>query len=396
MQVLSKIKDHRINSRNLFVEATFGEYLSFAKKIKTNNELQRKRVRTSKTVYSLLKTDLERGCIIPPLVLAITEEIELPSTDPESQGDILLRYIRNHLDKVLILDGLQRTFTLIDADIEMSQKQHEEYTEFLNNTIRLEIYLDINKFGILYRMLTLNTGQTPMSTRHQLEMLYSDMKGTEIKGVTLISDVSGSADPNKKEFKFSDAIEGFNSYMSRSELPIDRQDMLESIKSLEHMANENMQIDLFRDFLECYIALFNALQSISGNYTLSKDDLEEAGVSESPFGKSAVKVFSTSQAMTGFGAAIGRMKDHGVASLQDIPALSTELMTRYDNTDYDWLLELLHKFDIIKATSKKIGNAQRMYFHYFFRELLNKESDSFLNLKAAVENGYSKYYSQVN
>lgn len=117
---------------------------------------------------------------------------------------------------------------------------------------------------------------------------------------------------------------------------------------------------------------------------------------ESPFGKSAVKVFSTSQAMTGFGAAIGRMKDHGVASLQDIPALSTELMTRYDNTDYDWLLELLHKFDIIKATSKKIGNAQRMYFHYFFRELLNKESDSFLNLKAAVENGYSKYYSQVN
>lgn len=279
MQVLSKIKDHRINSRNLFVEATFGEYLSFAKKIKTNNELQRKRVRTSKTVYSLLKTDLERGCIIPPLVLAITEEIELPSTDPESQGDILLRYIRNHLDKVLILDGLQRTFTLIDADIEMSQKQHEEYTEFLNNTIRLEIYLDINKFGILYRMLTLNTGQTPMSTRHQLEMLYSDMKGTEIKGVTLISDVSGSADPNKKEFKFSDAIEGFNSYMSRSELPIDRQDMLESIKSLEHMANENMQIDLFRDFLECYIALFNALQSISGNYTLSKDDLEEAGVS---------------------------------------------------------------------------------------------------------------------
>lgn len=47
-------------------------------------------------------------------------------------------------------------------------------------------------------MLTLNTGQTPMSTRHQLEMLYNDMKNTEIEGVKLISDTNGSADPNKK------------------------------------------------------------------------------------------------------------------------------------------------------------------------------------------------------
>ena len=65
-----------------------------------------------------------------------------------------------------------------------------------------------------------------------------------------------------------------------------------------------------------------------------------------------------------------------------------------DNTN-EWFLEMLVKFDKIKQTSKKIGNAQRMFIQYFFRELFNKESDSYLNLYAAVNNGYQKYYSQV-
>ena len=63
MVVMSKIYDNRINSCNLYVETTFGEYLSFARDIIKNNELQRKRVRASKSVCSLLKNDLKRGCL---------------------------------------------------------------------------------------------------------------------------------------------------------------------------------------------------------------------------------------------------------------------------------------------------------------------------------------------
>lgn len=295
----------------------------------------------------------------------------------------------------MILDGLQRTLTLIDANNEMDTEHHEKYNSFLQNTLRLEIYLDINKFGILYRMLTLNTGQTPMSTRHQLEMLYNDMKNTEIEGVKLISDTNGSADPNKKEFTFSSAIEGFNSYISRSELPIDRLDMLENIKTLENMANENVEKDLFKEYLENYIRLFNALQDITEDHVLTKEELEEAGVSESPFGKSAVKVFSTSQALTAFGAAMGKMKDWEIIELKDIPNI-VEMLQNKHRKGYEWLTEMLLRFDRIKSTSKKIGNAQRMFLHYFFRELLNKDSESYLNLQLAVENGYRKYNSQVN
>ena len=392
MQIMSRIVDHRINSTNLYVETTFGEYLEFAQAIIKNNDLQRKRVKTSKTVYSLLKNDLKRGCVIPPLVLAVTKRNAI--TPATISGDELLNYIKTHTNETLILDGLQRTYTLIDANTEMSAEAADKYAEFLNYKIRLEIYLEINKFGVLYRMLTLNTGQTPMSARHQLEMLYNDMLNTEIEGVKLVSEVNGTANPTKNEFQFKNVVEGFHSYLNRNELPIDREELLHNIKMLENMAEESVDTDLFREYLACYIQVFSALRDSTDNLVLDKDDLEEIGISGTPFGNTVAKVFSTSQALTGFGAAVGRMKDRDViSSFDEIQEMAQSL--EYD-ADSEWFTSILLKLDLIKGSAKKIGNAQRMFFHYFFRELFNSDSDSYLNLNEAAENGYQKYCSQVN
>ena len=84
MEIMSRIYDHRINSMNLYVETTFGEYLSFADKIIKNNELQRKRVKTSKSVYALLKDDLKKGCVMPPLVLAVTQRDVIDAEEVEA------------------------------------------------------------------------------------------------------------------------------------------------------------------------------------------------------------------------------------------------------------------------------------------------------------------------
>lgn len=393
MKLMSKICDERINSWNLYVDATFGEYLSFAKRIISNNEFQRKRVRASKSIYSLLKNDLKKGCVIPPLVLAITGDnsISIDTSDEEIIKTIE-SIIETNAENVLILDGLQRTYTLIDALSEIEEKEPEIRESFIKYPIRLEIYVNINKFGVLYRMLTLNTGQTPMPVRHQLEMLYRDKLDTKVEGITLMTDVDGTADADSMEFAFKNVIDGFNSYMNRNELPIDKQDMLDNIQMLENMSDENVQKDIFEEYLYIYAKVFNTLCKLSGNYVLTEDDRVEFGISESPFGKKVSKVFSTSQAMTGFGAAIGKMKDLGIIhSINDIETVLRDL----NHKDNDWFLELLVKFDKIKATSKKIGNAQRSFFHYFFRELLNKESDSYLNLDASVENGYKRYYSQA-
>ena len=393
MIVMSKIFDNRINSCNLYVETTFGEYLSFAKDIIKNNELQRKRVRASKSVYSLLKNDLKRGCVMPPLVLAIAgdKDINLEAENSIISQDIVDK-IKTDCKDILILDGLQRTYTLIDADAEIKQEEPESYQKFLNYKLRLEIYVDINKFGVLYRMLTLNTGQTPMAARHQLEMLYRDKLNTSIEGVKLITDVQGKADPEDNEFVFKNVIDGFNSYMNRNELPIDRQELLENIQMLENMSNEDVTNDIFEEFLGIYVKVFNKLCNVSNNYYLTDEDRDMYEISDSPFGKSVRKVFSTSQAMTGFGAAIGRMKDNGL--IKDIDEIDT-MLENISCVNNEWFLEMLVKFDKIKQSSKKIGNGQRMFIQYFFRELFNKDSDSYLILYAAVNNGYQKYSSQV-
>ena len=140
--------------------------------------------------------------------------------------------------------------------------------------------------------------------------------------------------------------------------------------------------------------LFSAMQEITENYIITDDDLREYEISDSPFGKKASKIFSTSQALTGFGAAIGKMKDlRIITSINNVSNMVIDLKDK--NNGYNWMMELLKKLDLIKSSSKKIGNAQRMFFQYFFRELLNSESDSYLNLEEAVQNGYKKYYSQV-
>jgi len=387
MKVLSSAKDNRIGSINVYAEMTFGEYLELAPNIIKNNQFQRKRVKTSKSVYSLLKKDLQNGCIMPPLVLAFTGKVN-KSHDSEK----IVKYMIDHSESILILDGLQRTYTLIDAADEISDA--EELSLFHEYKLRVEVYYNINKFGVLYRMLTLNTGQTPMSARHQIEMLYSDMLNTEVDGIKLISDMDGTARPSENEFLFKNVVEGFHSYMNRDELPIDRQELLENIKMLEKMSEESIDSDIFKEFLECYIGVFQSLRNVTIDRNVSAEELSEYGIMGSPFGVNVSKVFSSSQALTGFGAAVGRMKDKDV--ITGFESISNDLkMMEESNNGMEWFLEMLRCLDRIRDNSKKIGNAQRMFFQYFFRELFNKDGDSFLNLENAVENGYKKYQSQV-
>ena len=389
MKVLSRIFDNRINSTNLYIEISFGEYLSFAEEIIGNNDLQRKRVKKSKTVYSLLKDDLKQGCIMRPLVLAITKGDDI---NPQTiTNEDCFQYIINNKDKVVILDGLQRTYTLIDADSEIKDTDSDYYNKFIMHTLRVELYVGINKFGILYRMLTLNTGQTPMTARHQVEILYKDMLFKDFGEISLVTDVMKRPDSSQYEFSFKNTIDGFNSFLARDELPLDKEDILENIKVLGNMSKEKVDQDLFIKFMNCYANIFKALRIASEDICYSKDDIEELNIT-TPFGNSVHKVFSTSQALTGFGAAIGRMQDLNITTLENVSTIEPTMLSGIGS---DWFEDLLLKLDNIKNTSKKIGNAQRIFFHYFFRELLNSGSDSYMNLESAVENGFQKYRSQI-
>lgn len=385
MIVRDKIFDNRIDSLNLLIEINIEEYYNLSKNILENNEFQRRRVKSSSSVYSLLKTDLRQGCVIPPIVLALAIEAK-PAKEVENEELIVL--VNNNIEKLIILDGLQRTYTIRDLVNELTEKNDPERENILDHKIRIEIYIGINKLGILYRMLTLNTGQTPMSSRHQIEIIYSDYIKTGIDGITLIKETDGDT-PNKiGEYKFRDIIEGFTSYLERDYLTIDRVDILDNIKSLEKLAAENQETDLFLDFLIAYNNFVKKMVELSNGWEFNGEGLDSK-LSGQPFAKNALKMFNKSQIMTGFGSAIGKLSDfEAIKKVTDLNELIKNLQS--GNIEND-LNTLIIKLDAIRIIAKKIGNDQRLFFHFFFRELFDKKSDSYLNITSSINEAYKQY-----
>jgi hypothetical protein len=385
MQILSKVFDHRIKAYNILTEISISEYLEIAKIILGNNPFQRKRLKSSSSIYSLLKQDLKLGCTIPPLVLALSNEnIEINNVEENQYLD----YINSQREKLIILDGLQRTYTLLDAANELDAENSENKRNFYDNKLRFEIYLGLNKIGILYRMLTLNTGQSPMSVRHQIEILYSNYLNENItEGISLLKEVDEETPHQIGEYRFNDVIDGFTSYIVRDESSLDRRDLLESIKSLEKLALENPDKDLFKNYLITYNNLVKKIHQLAGNWKFDDQEI----ISGKPFGSTVDKIFNKSQVMTGFGAAIGFLKDRKVInSFDDINNHIDSIQVI--NNDQNFLDQLIIKLDNISKTAKKIGNSQRMYFYCLFKELFNSSSESFLKVDESIESSYKTYY----
>lgn len=382
MKLLSKIYDGRVNCDNLLLEMSISEYLSVAEAALGHNEFQRRRVKGSKTVYALLKEDLLKECVIPPLVLSIAEQ---------APADIA-PFLEMHKNHLLILDGLQRTYTIIDVRNElMAINDEPALAKLLSLPLRIELYCGINRIGVLYRMLTLNTGQTPMSLRQQIEMLYVDFTDVADTGLTLIREVDGIAITDSKQYNFKEIVEGFSSFLERDELPFDRTDLLENIKGLDNLSKETGNLDVFKEFLLTTHAFVDKANSIVGNGHLSDEYKDKNGT---PWGDNALEIFKRPQCLTGFGAALGRLKDvNSFTTFQEAREIISEIQLTGSPESF---LELMNdKMIDIRKRSKKIGNSQRLFFAYYFRELLNSEAVNYLSLDGAIEPSYRKFESQT-
>lgn len=119
MEILSSaIYDKKIQSYNIIMELSLIEYYEFIKSSMLDNEFQRNKVRSSKTIYALLKQDLITGCVIPPIVLAMNVNID---EEERNNLDLVKKIIIENKRNIFILDGLQRTFTIQDICIDVEK-----------------------------------------------------------------------------------------------------------------------------------------------------------------------------------------------------------------------------------------------------------------------------------
>lgn len=387
MDVLSTpINDGRIGAYNVMTQMTLKEYYELVKDSIDKNDLQRAKVPSSKNIYSLLKEDLVMGCVIPPIVLSIFSEF-----DAEKNGKKNVeKYIFDNRQKLIILDGLQRTFTIQEI---YNTYIGEERCAVLENTIRVEVYLGLNREGVLYRMLTLNTGQTRMSLRHQIEMIYQDLLMSKDEDEDELHFIKDTEKDNKKKwnvFFFSEAVDAFTSYLNCDYLQLTREKILVSIETFEELTKLKNNRDAFIDLLTIYSQfLYIAEQCLGKREEDIKQWAEEQGI-KPIFGTNAISIFNKSQSMTGFGAAVAKLLEYNAFSnIQEI----SEALTEIDEYDfYEGTTNILSFLDWIRNHSSKIGNSQRCYFYYFFRKFLDKENkETYKKASAAAMEAKKNY-----
>ncbi|KAA6325101.1 hypothetical protein EZS27_025648 [termite gut metagenome] len=395
MKLVSEIKDGKIDAVNVLLVMTIKEYLGVAKDIIDKNEFQRKLVRSK--VYEQLKKDLRNNCTMPPIVLA-TKQTNRLNLDNITKEQIEPFFGADQADQLIILDGLQRTCTIIELEKELEKDMNSEaISKFYNSSIRIEIYLGINKIGILYRMLTLNTGQTPMSLRHQIEIIYSGYNnGESIKDISFFTEKNSKQIKQIGEYQFRDVMEGFHSYLERNEQGIERTDILKNIDNLEKLASENSDSDLFENYITTYNNFVKRIDMLTDHWELATEQDEELKLN-AVFGKDILQIFTKPQALSGFGAAIGILKDLKI--IKDFESVKQEInnigLTNKETETIDNVMQtLLLNLEKIKQNAKKIGVEQRVFFTYFFRELFNNKSDSYLNIDQAIANGFNIYISR--
>lgn len=398
MKVISFIPDRRIEATNVLIELTIAEYLTFAKDILNNNEYQRKKVIKS-TIQELLKADLLKGCTIPPIVLAIKKTNMVEEFNYLEFADTELVAKAFNARDLLILDGLQRTFVMLDLDndIKTGKLQPADPNIFYDQVIRAELYIGLKKLNILYRMLTLNTGQTTMSTRHLMEILYLDYYNTPIEGIVLLTDKDNERpDENTSEFRFKEILDGYYSYIEGTEVPIDRADILDNIQTIKDLERTDEEKDGFKKFLLTYQLLLDRIIELSEGFIYQEEDFQstEFQLSGPPFGKTALGFFKKSQALTGLGSAFNFLKNKRNINFstidENIPQLAT---SRYSGTD---LFKLLNKhFDYIRSRSKKVGNDQRYYFKVLFQSLFDNEAETYLLFDASLLQAYKRVKEKI-
>lgn len=408
MKFYSALIDKKIMGLNVAIEMTIGEYFEFAEKIIDNNDLQRTKVKTSNKPYELLEKDLVSGCVIPPIILAISGEeskdfiYEVINSGKANEFMSDIQKIIAHdfsLNRVMILDGLQRTLTIksiIDSFKEREGSDSDDVNannleDFLKLPLRFEVYLGLSKQGILYRMLTLNTGQTPMSFRHQLEILYKDYLNSDDLGddIQVYKEVDEKRARGLSKYKFSDVIDMFYAHSTGSPLPYDKQAIVGALKEISFLEDYQFKrnSDLMNELLIGYNKFVVYIDKISNGWEFDENRFSSR---IKPFGTNIASIFAKGQVMAAFGAESKRLVEKRVYSSLD-GVLDVLFDCSYSKNTEESIDGLIMVVSEVAEKAKKIGDAQRLYFQLFFRSLLSEDYESFKDISASVYKAQEVY-----
>lgn len=197
MHIYSEYDDLVIKSKVLLADLTYTQALEELYPLINRFEAQRKILDTK--FYSRLERDILKGCMMPPLTIAFVAKNPALIKSTEE-------FIRENISQAYILDGIQRLNTLQRA---ASQKEFDGSRKIL-----LNIVISPSKDMLLYRMITLNNGQKPMTPRHQIEILTQELFDFSTLNMDVQSEKERSEQILRGAFNLGDISRGYLAFLT--------------------------------------------------------------------------------------------------------------------------------------------------------------------------------------
>jgi hypothetical protein len=211
LNIIGYNKDYRTDTSVIYAQISIPEYLKLVGENFDEFGIQRKR--ESHKGYERLKKDIKAGALIPPITLALKPTLVkriLPLVNSENTEQLHKKL--SLPSNVYILDGLQRTHIMYDLKT--------EGTSFKDNQkLLLEFWFEEDMGNLIYRLIVLNSGQKPMSMRHQIELLFMTMQDKlkkDIPGLEMYNERDLKVRNGAKKFPFERIVTGYHSFLNES------------------------------------------------------------------------------------------------------------------------------------------------------------------------------------
>lgn len=349
-EVLGKTKDLRTNTDVFYVHMNISSYLDLIGDNFDDFEIQRRREKHK--IYERMKSDIKQGALLPTITLAVKD---ISSVDKSSE-------IKDLLEKrgaFNILDGLQRTHILYDL-------KNEGHIFDEKQMLLIEIWMEANIGNLVYRLIILNAGQKPMSTRHQVELLFLAMKEelqNDVPGLELLKESDSSRRTSFGKLPFNRIVSAYQAFVSKTP-NIEKKNIIASELANNNMFAESDELsDEYTDFVEYLKWHVRLDEKICQKYDRPHGDIP-----------SGASWFGSENVMNSFFSAIadfGRTEERMSRIEKALTSLEQSL-----SSDDDDPLSLAILRDIQNGFDKRrvnVGKQTRTHLFHSFKEYFREE-----------------------
>lgn len=385
IRVFDLKEDKKVMGKCLLIDITIEDYVELIQNNLEKLPQQRGNVISRKSdVYKRLRKDLKNGTIMPPLSLVASKKFSdtiKNIDDPKKIEEIINNKINR--ESVSILDGLQRTYCILNAIVDLKDKP-KELNRFKSSRIRAELWYSIRTNALLYKILVLNTGQFKMSMRHQLEILYMPIRETmsNIAKEHGIKNIKFSTyrvpSPSKKpyHYSFANVVEALTAFNIHNPI-VDKTNIV--VAELERMRfieehSDTLKLASDEEIEEFSNLLFSLDEKLWEKYKERMKEVDDFGNQKPVEWTSRNDFMNSTPFLSGFFASCGNFRNKNNEKYKSRKGKFFKIL----NGDTKDPLQLRILSDILKdeeARSKKIGITLRNFFFHGFNEFFGGEND---------------------